>query len=125
MTNIMLPHGVGGATPERPTSDNAPWPARVEGNGIADKRDCAASGLDGKPDDAGRDTGGARSPGSADRKTWLTLQARATRAGFVAHLTEGDDGRPILIVSRWASTTSFNDVDAAEAWLARVGGKAP
>jgi hypothetical protein len=59
---------------------------------------------------------------TGDRKTWLTLQARATLAGFVAHLTEGDDGRPLMIVSRWALTTSFDDLAAAERWLARVAG---
>jgi hypothetical protein len=59
---------------------------------------------------------------SADRKVWATLQARATLAGFTAHLIEGDDGRPLLIVSRWALTTSFDDAAAAERWLNRVAG---
>lgn len=54
-------------------------------------------------------------------KPWKTAQAAALLAGFVATLTEGDDGRPMLVVSRWALTRSFTDLDEIQAWLARVG----
>lgn len=58
------------------------------------------------------------------RKAWLTLQARATLAGFVAVLTETDDGRPQMIVSRWSMTKAFDGLADLEAWLDRVAGKA-
>ena len=59
---------------------------------------------------------------SPDRKRWLSLQARATRAGFVSPLIEGDDGRPQLIVTRWSMTRAFDDLAEAEAWVSRVEG---
>ncbi|MBP5992241.1 MAG: hypothetical protein KA766_19760 [Piscinibacter sp.] len=55
-------------------------------------------------------------------KPWLTLQARALLVGLRASLLAGDDGRPELVVSRWAMTRSFRDLREAEAWLARAGG---
>ncbi|MBS0442824.1 MAG: hypothetical protein JSR38_12775 [Proteobacteria bacterium] len=55
-------------------------------------------------------------------KPWRTLQARALLAGFHASLIDGDDGRPELVVSRWALTRSFTDLSEAGAWLSRVEG---
>jgi hypothetical protein len=57
-----------------------------------------------------------------ERKAWATVQARCTLAGFTANLIDGDDGRPMLVVSRWALTRSFATPAEAEAWLQRVAG---
>lgn len=56
-------------------------------------------------------------------KPWRTAQARVSLAGYQAELLDGDDGRPMLIVSRWALTRSFRDIDEANAWIARVVGQ--
>lgn len=53
-------------------------------------------------------------------KTWRTIQAQCLLEGFKADLIEGDDGRPQLIVSRWALCRSFSTPDEAATWLARV-----
>jgi hypothetical protein len=58
------------------------------------------------------------------RKAWSTMQARATLAGFRADLIEGDDGRPMLIVSRWAVCRSFTSLTEAGAWCDQVAGEA-
>lgn len=58
----------------------------------------------------------------ADRKAWATVQARCALAGFRADLIDGDDGRPLLVVSRWALTRSFEAPSDALAWLQRVTG---
>lgn len=57
-------------------------------------------------------------------KPWKTAQARCLLAGFTAALTDGDDGRPMLVVSRWALCRSFTELDELEAWLRRVTGSA-
>lgn len=57
-------------------------------------------------------------------KPWLTARARATLAGFTATLTRTDDGRPELIVSRWALTRAFTDIAELDRWLQRVGAPA-
>jgi len=57
-------------------------------------------------------------------KEWVTAQALATIAGFVAVLSKNDAGRPELIVSRWASTRAFDSLAELDAWLVRVGAKA-
>lgn len=59
---------------------------------------------------------------SAARKPWEDLQARYLLKQFHASLIDGDDGRPLLVVSRWALCMSFTDSSVAEAWLKRVGG---
>ena len=60
----------------------------------------------------------------AELKPWRTLQAECMLAGFSANLIDGDNFRPLLVVSRWALTTAFDDVAQARAWLARVTGSA-
>lgn len=60
----------------------------------------------------------------AECKPWVTAQARATLAGFHAALTETDDGRPMLVVSRWAMTRAFDNLPELEVWLQRVSGRA-
>ena len=59
---------------------------------------------------------------AAARKPWLNLQARYLLQKFHASLLDGDDGKPLLVVSRWALCKSFTDLAVAEAWLKRVGG---
>lgn len=56
-----------------------------------------------------------------DRKRFATLQARAALASVTATLTEGDDGRVQVVVSRWALCRSFASLDELEDWLDRVG----
>ena len=67
---------------------------------------------------------GAAADSARERKAWLTAQARATLAGFTAALTKTDDGRPELLVSRWALTRGFDCLVKLDAWLVRVGAKA-
>ncbi|MFT3818297.1 MAG: hypothetical protein QM750_11955 [Rubrivivax sp.] len=57
-------------------------------------------------------------------KDWRTVQARCLLAGFTANLIDGDDGRPMLVVSRWALTRAFSSPADAESWLQRVTGSA-
>ena len=59
---------------------------------------------------------------TAARKPWLNLQARFLLAKFSACLLDSDDGKPLLVVSRWALCKSFTDLTDAQAWLKRVGG---
>lgn len=59
---------------------------------------------------------------AAQRKAWKNLQARCLLAGFSASLIDGDDGQPLLILSRWALCKGLNNLAEAEAWVARVGG---
>jgi len=57
------------------------------------------------------------------RKAWRTAQARATLAGFTATLGETDDGRPELLVSRWALTRGFDSLAELDRWLLMVTGR--
>ena len=56
-----------------------------------------------------------------DCKPWAILQAQLALVGFAAQLIEGDDGRPIFIVSRWALTRSFTNLRALTQFAAQVG----
>lgn len=60
----------------------------------------------------------------AELKPWRTLQAECLLAGFSANLIDGDNGRPLLVVSRWALCKSFDGVAEARVWLAMVTGSA-
>lgn len=55
-------------------------------------------------------------------KPWATLRAEFTLVGWTAWLIDGDDGRAMLVVSRWALTRQFAEVDEARAFLSRVAG---
>lgn len=59
-----------------------------------------------------------------DAKTFATLQARCALAGVVLVRTEGDDGAPEFVVSRWALTRAFRSLVEVEQWLQRVTGRA-
>jgi hypothetical protein len=56
-------------------------------------------------------------------KRLATLTARAALVGVTLHRIEGDFLPEVFIVSRWAMTREFTDMDALEAWLNRVTGK--
>lgn len=56
-------------------------------------------------------------------KLWRSAQARATLAGFVATLTQTDDGRPELVVSRWALARAFDNLADLERWIDLVTGR--
>lgn len=58
-------------------------------------------------------------------KAWRNVQARLALAGFKADLLEGDDGRPELVVTRWALVKAFSDLAAAEEFFSRVSGTRP
>jgi hypothetical protein len=57
-------------------------------------------------------------------KAWKTAQAEAILAGFTASLIDGDDGAPLLLVSRWALTKGFTSLADFRAWLQPVTGRA-
>ncbi len=59
----------------------------------------------------------------AEQKRLATLTARAALAGVILHHTEGDFVPHLFIVSRWALTREFTDLDAVDRWLDLVTGK--
>ncbi len=66
-------------------------------------------------------TQGAEDASAMDAlKPWKTAQAEALLAGFSAVLTDSDEGRPMLVVTRWALTRSFTDLAELRTWLERV-----
>jgi hypothetical protein len=65
----------------------------------------------------------AHDGGDDSSKTWKNLQARCLPDGHNSSLIEGDDGKPLLIVSRWAPCKCLSSLAEAEAWVARVGGR--
>ena len=102
MTTSPMPVG---ADPTAPANDNARGQAGViGGDGTEQSRE--------HTDAAAADQA---------RKAWATVQARCTLVGFKADLIDGDDGRLVLVVSRWALTRTFSTPAEAEAWLQRVG----
>lgn len=58
---------------------------------------------------------------AAERKQLATLQAVAALAGVRVDPIEGDDGRTVYIVSRWALTKQCNTLDELRDLLARMG----
>lgn len=61
-------------------------------------------------------------PAAQALKRMATCKARAALAGITLTSTEGDDGRLLLIATRWSLTRSFTNIDECEAWLNRVCG---
>ena len=57
-----------------------------------------------------------------DLKRIATCRARAALEGVMLTSTEGDDGRLLLIATRWAMTCAFTSINECEAWLDRVCG---
>ena len=57
-----------------------------------------------------------------DTKRLATATARTCLWGGVLSVIEADDGRPQIVVSRWALTRAFGDLDELEGWLDRVTG---
>ena len=60
---------------------------------------------------------------SLDRKRLATLAARAALSGVTLHHIEGDFVPDLFIVSRWALTREFTNLDDVEAWLDMITGK--
>lgn len=56
-----------------------------------------------------------------DAKRLANATARAALWGGVLTVIDGDDGRPLLIVSRWALCRSFTSLDDVDAFLEKVG----
>lgn len=61
-----------------------------------------------------------------DRKSIGTLKARAALTGAQLIEIEGDDGRPVLILTRWALTRAFtwDELDALDRTLTLMGAPA-
>jgi hypothetical protein len=57
-----------------------------------------------------------------DRKRLATATACTALWGGSLLVIEADDGRPQFVVSRWALTRAFDDLDGLEQWLDRVTG---
>lgn len=60
---------------------------------------------------------------AVDQKRLATLCARAALAGITLRHLEGDFVPNLFIVSKWALTRDFTDLDAVEQWLDMVTGK--
>ena len=76
-------------------------------------------------DGAGDSRGGAvtapnAAPGAIDKQA-STMQAVAALAGVRVDPIEGDDGRTVYIVSRWALTKQCNTLDELRVLLQRMG----
>jgi len=57
---------------------------------------------------------------SVAAKAWRTLQAELLLGGYRADLLDAHGTAPSLIVTRWAMTRSFDDLDEARAWADQV-----
>ena len=60
---------------------------------------------------------------TVDQKRLATLTARAALAGIAMHHIEGDFVPDIFLVTKWALTREFTDLDAVERWLDMVTGR--
>jgi hypothetical protein len=56
-----------------------------------------------------------------DAKRLANATARTALWGGVLTVIDGDDGRPLLIVSRWALTKALSTLDEVDAFLDKVG----
>lgn len=56
-----------------------------------------------------------------ERKRIDTARARVALWGGTLVTTDGDDGQPLYIITRWSLTRSFTSVAEVEAWLQRAG----
>lgn len=63
-------------------------------------------------------------PQSSDKR-FATVQARAALIGATLHRIDNDRGIEVFIISKWALTRELRDIEAVEAWLDRIEGKAP
>lgn len=63
-------------------------------------------------------------PAAVDAKKLATAKARTALWGGTLASIDGDDGRPLLIVSRWALCKSFTDLDDVDRFLHAVGAPA-
>lgn len=57
-------------------------------------------------------------------KRLATLRARAALAGVQLFTIDGDNGRPLYVVTRWALTRSFDELEAIATWLDLIGAPA-
>lgn len=58
---------------------------------------------------------------AAGAKQAATVQAKAALAGVRVDPIEGDNGRLVWIVTRWALTRECNTLDEVRAFLSRMG----
>lgn len=59
-----------------------------------------------------------------DVKQLANTQARCALWGGTLSAIQGDDGRPLFVVARWALTRAFNDLDEVDRFLRTVGAPA-
>lgn len=66
-------------------------------------------------------------PAEPDRpdKRFFTLRAGACLIGATVYRTEDDRACEVFVVSRNSLTREMRDLDAVEAWLDRMEGRAP
>lgn len=108
--------------PGNPESETPTWqPAFVGDKGLETERCDSAVTAAEVHEKSIAGTGAVCLDRTAAVKPWLRLQAECLMAGFPASLIDGDNGKPLLVVSRWALCRSFSSAPEAEAWLARVG----
>ena len=96
-----------------PTKDNAAElgsEGGAEGQKQADSDDCADHHLPQQLVDL-----------DADRKHYLTLQARAALRGIALNATDNDAGAVLYVASMHALCKAFDDVAEVEVWLDRIG----
>lgn len=60
-----------------------------------------------------------------DRKRLATLVARAALSGITLHHTSGDFVPNLFLVSKWALTREFTNLDDVQDWLDMVTGSKP
>lgn len=58
---------------------------------------------------------------AVDHKRLATARARCALWGGTLTVTEGDDGRPLFVISRWALCRQCVDLDEVDAFLRDVG----
>lgn len=56
-----------------------------------------------------------------DSKRLANAKARTALWGGTLTAIDGDDGRPLFIVSRWALTKALSTLDEVDAFLDKVG----
>jgi hypothetical protein len=56
-------------------------------------------------------------------KLLATLKAECLLWGGTLTEIDGDDGKPLIVISRWALTRCFASLDEVAAWLRRVGAR--
>jgi hypothetical protein len=57
-------------------------------------------------------------------KRCVTAQARMALLGGMLHRTQDDRGREVFVLTRWNLTRELPTIEAVEAWIDRLEGRA-